>query len=157
MKCSLVWDFRITRLRGKHEFRPKFYDTKFNYHFVASILKSNNLIAQIQDFTQYKYIIAIYQRLLLYRKTERQKSFVDKSCNILYMMAVSSFIFQQFWLVTFNKRTLKSDCLFNLFLCPFIGLEKDVIWSKKIVQLVDKPYCSDSKDHQWFQTGCNKS
>lgn len=134
-----------TWLRGKHEFRPKFYDTKFNYHFVASILKSNNLIAQIQDFTQYKYIIAIYQRLLLYRKTE-------KFCGqkLQYSLHDGCFIFHfpTILISYFNKRTLKSDCLFNLFLCPFIGLEKDVIQSKKIVQLVDKPYCSDSKDHQ---------
>ena len=42
----------------KYDFRPKLHDPKFNYHFIRSILKSHNLIAQIQelqDFGQYMY------------------------------------------------------------------------------------------------------
>ena len=29
----------------KYDFRPKLHDTKFNYHFIRSILKSHNFIA----------------------------------------------------------------------------------------------------------------
>ena len=49
--CNLVWnhtrDFKIElalRARSiwnhKYEFRPQLHDTKFNYHFITSILKS---------------------------------------------------------------------------------------------------------------------
>ena len=44
----------------KYDFRPKLHDPKFNYHFIRSILKSHNLIAQIQelqDFSQYQYLL----------------------------------------------------------------------------------------------------
>ncbi len=63
MECNLVWnhtrDFKIERARSassiwnhKYDFRPKLHDTKFNYHFIMSILKSQNL-----DFSQYQYFI----------------------------------------------------------------------------------------------------
>ena len=29
----------------KYDFRPKLHDTKFNYHFITSILKSQNLVS----------------------------------------------------------------------------------------------------------------
>ena len=48
-------DFKTERARSassiwnnKYDFRPKLHDPKFNYHFIRSILKSHNLIAQIQ-------------------------------------------------------------------------------------------------------------
>jgi len=47
---SLIWNH-------KYDFKPKLHDTKFNYHFVTSILKSYNLLAQVQDFSQYLYFI----------------------------------------------------------------------------------------------------
>ena len=34
--------FEIT---GIYDFRPKLQDTKFNYHFITSILKSQNLVS----------------------------------------------------------------------------------------------------------------
>ena len=51
MEYNLVWnhtrDFEIERARSassiwnhKYDFRPKLHDTKFNYHFITSILKS---------------------------------------------------------------------------------------------------------------------
>jgi len=43
MECDLVWNH-------KYDFRPKLYDTKFNCHFIRSILKSHNFIALILDF-----------------------------------------------------------------------------------------------------------
>ena len=56
MECNLVWnhtrDLKIERARSassilnhKYDFRPKFHDTKFNCHFIRSILKSHNFIA----------------------------------------------------------------------------------------------------------------
>ena len=41
--CALVWFWNHVE-----DFRPKLHDPKFNYHFITSILKSHNLIAQIQ-------------------------------------------------------------------------------------------------------------
>ena len=38
---KLIWNH-------KYDFRPKLHDPKFNCHFITSILKSHNLIAQIQ-------------------------------------------------------------------------------------------------------------
>ena len=45
-------DFKIERARSassiwnhKYDFRPKLHDTKFNYHFITSILKSQNLVS----------------------------------------------------------------------------------------------------------------
>ena len=40
-----------------YDFGPKLHATKFNYHFITSMLKSHNLIAQIQDFSQYQCFI----------------------------------------------------------------------------------------------------
>ena len=34
----------------QYDFRPKLHDTKFNYHFITSIWKSHNLIAQKPKF-----------------------------------------------------------------------------------------------------------
>jgi len=56
VECNLVWnhtrDFKIERARSasliwnqKYDFRPKLHDTKFNCHFIRSILKSHNFIA----------------------------------------------------------------------------------------------------------------
>ena len=46
MECDLVWNH-------KYDFRPKLYDTKFNCHFIRSILKSHNFIALIFRFLVY--------------------------------------------------------------------------------------------------------
>ena len=35
-RASSIWNH-------KYDFRPKLHDTKFNYHFITSILKSQNL------------------------------------------------------------------------------------------------------------------
>ena len=60
-------DFKIERVRSasptwnhKYDFRPKLLDSKFSYHFIRAILKSHNLIAQmqeLQDFGQYQYLV----------------------------------------------------------------------------------------------------
>ena len=48
---SAVWSEIIRN--HKYDFRPKLHDTKFNNHFITSILKSHNLIAQIPEKYQY--------------------------------------------------------------------------------------------------------
>ena len=51
--ASSIWNH-------KYDFRPKLHHPKFNYHFIRSILKSRNLIAQkqeLQDFSQYQYLL----------------------------------------------------------------------------------------------------
>ena len=56
MECNLVWnhtrDFKIGHARiatsiwnHKYEFRPKFGNTNFNYHFIRAILKSQNPVS----------------------------------------------------------------------------------------------------------------
>ena len=40
MECNLVWN----RTRHKYAFRPKLHEPKFNYHFIKSILKSQNFM-----------------------------------------------------------------------------------------------------------------
>ena len=56
MECNLVWnhtqDFKIEQERSassirnhKYDSRPKLHDTKFNYHYITSILKSQNLVS----------------------------------------------------------------------------------------------------------------
>ena len=56
MECNLVWnhtrDFKIEQARSvssiwnhKYDFRPKLHSTQFNYHFITSILKSQNLVS----------------------------------------------------------------------------------------------------------------
>ena len=47
-------DFKIERARSaslilnhKYDFRPKLHDTKFNYHFITPILKSQSFIVNI--------------------------------------------------------------------------------------------------------------
>ena len=58
MECNLIWnhtrDFKIERARSassiwnhKYDFRRKLHDTKFNCHFIRSILKLYNFIALI--------------------------------------------------------------------------------------------------------------
>ena len=36
--ASSIWNH-------KYDLRPKLHDTKFNYHFITSILKSQNLVS----------------------------------------------------------------------------------------------------------------
>ena len=37
-RASSIWNH-------KYDFTPKLHDTKFNYHFITSILKSQNLVS----------------------------------------------------------------------------------------------------------------
>ena len=64
MECSLGWnhmgDFKIewacsTSLiwNHKYDFRPKLHDTRFNYHFITSILKSQDLVSSNILLMQY--------------------------------------------------------------------------------------------------------
>ena len=66
-KRNLVWnhmhEFKIEQARSassirfwnhNYDFRPKLHDTKINYHFIKSTLKSHSLTAHMQDFSEYR-------------------------------------------------------------------------------------------------------
>ena len=83
-------DFKIERARSassiwnhKYDFRPKLHDPKFNYHFIRSILKSHNLIAQIQelqDFGQCQYLL---NQVAKFTKQGLFLSFIFLQCDWL--------------------------------------------------------------------------
>ena len=69
MECNLVWnhtrDFKIGGARSassirnhKYDFRPKLHDTKFNYHFITAILKSQNSISTNILLSERRYSFA---------------------------------------------------------------------------------------------------
>ena len=69
MECNLVWnrtrDFKIGGARcacsiwnHKYDFRPKRHDTKFNYHFIKAILKSQNSISTNILLSERRYSFA---------------------------------------------------------------------------------------------------
>ena len=62
---SYAW-FQIEQVRSasfvwshKYDFRKKLHHTEFNYHFITFILKTQNSVGQIQDFSVclHKYFI----------------------------------------------------------------------------------------------------
>ena len=62
---SYAW-FQIEQVRSasfvwshKYDFRKKLHYTEFNYHFITSILETQNSVGQIQDFSVslHKYVI----------------------------------------------------------------------------------------------------
>ena len=72
MECNLVWnhtrDFKFERERSassirnhKYDFRPKLHDTKFNYHFITAILKSQNSISTNILLSERRYSFAKLQ------------------------------------------------------------------------------------------------
>ena len=57
---SYAWFRARSFWNHKYDFRPKLHNPKVNYHFIRSILKSLNIIAQIQelqDFGQYQHLL----------------------------------------------------------------------------------------------------
>ena len=42
---SYVWFLASSIWNHKYDFRPKVHETKFKYHFITSILKSQNLVS----------------------------------------------------------------------------------------------------------------
>ena len=69
MECNLVGnhmrDFKIGGARSassiwnlKYDFRPKLHDTKFNYHFIKAILKSQNSISSNILLSERRYNFA---------------------------------------------------------------------------------------------------
>ena len=79
IKWACSWSFIGNH---KYEFRPRLHDTKFNYHFIESILKLQNSVVQIQDFL----VCANICTKLLWKKLQKL-----------------SFHFPAIWLVTLNK------------------------------------------------------
>ena len=112
MERNLGWnhmcDFKIERARSassiwnhKSDFRPKLHDTRFNYHFVTSILKS--LKYRLGRFNY--FIDAVPSRLeikFIHFMGGKNKSFGDKICKICHKI-LFVFHFPAIWSVTLNK------------------------------------------------------
>ena len=111
--CALVWFWNHVE-----NFRPKLHDPKFNCHFITSILKSHNLIAQIQ--TRRFWSVPLYN--VYWTSIRFVKKRNQKCLNISFWKHV-------------RVMSTWGDCimwLVVLFYCLIlIGGEKDVIWSKK--------------------------
>ena len=101
MECNLGWnhlrDFKIERAcsassiwNHKYDFRPKLHDTRFNYHFITSILKFSN-----EGLGQFKYFIDAVQS-----RFENSSIFGGESESF---GNISCKIFSAIWSVTLNK------------------------------------------------------
>ena len=100
MECNLGWnlthDFKIEQVHSassirnhKYDFRPKLHDTRFNHHFITSILKSH------------KYRTWAVQ-IFYWCSTEPVWNWINPSCKICHMIFFI-FHFPAIWLVTLNK------------------------------------------------------
>ena len=143
MECNLGWnhtrDFKIGRARSasaiwnhKYDFRPKLHDSKFNHHFIRSILKSHNLIAQIST-----------------------NIFSTKLPHMPYN-GFFVFHFPAMWLVSLKKPLNLIGCFALWTHSHWLRKRCDV--EQKIVRFVHRSAESQSrsKDNQWFQNGLNK-
>ena len=102
MECNLGWnhsrDFKIERAcsassiwNHKYDFRPKLHDTRFNYHFITSILKFPN-----KGLGQFKYCIdAVVSR------SENSSIFWGDKVRVLETKVAK--FFSAIWSVTLNK------------------------------------------------------
>ena len=102
MECNLGWnhsrDFKIERAcsassiwNHKYDFRPKLHDTRFNYHFITSILKFPN-----KGLGQFKYFIdAVVSR------SENSSIFWGDKVRVLETKVAK--FFSAIWSVTLNK------------------------------------------------------
>ena len=98
---SAIWAEIIRVIwNHKYDFRPKLHDTRFNYHFITSILKSPKYRTwSVQTFywcstePVWKFIHLL---------GGKSKSFGNKSCKICHMI-LFVFHFPAIWLVTLNK------------------------------------------------------
>ena len=102
MECNLGYnhlrDFKIERAcsassiwNHKYDFRPKLHDTRFNYHFITSILKFPN-----KGLGQFKYFIdAVVSR------SENSSIFWGDKVRVLETKVAK--FFSAIWSVTLNK------------------------------------------------------
>ena len=126
MECNLGWnntrDFKINQAcsassiwNHKYDFRPKLHDTRFNYHFIASILKSPkyrtwSLKIFFIDAVLSQFEIKIYPFFGGVGGGVRgSKSFGNKSSKICHMILCLSFSCN---FIGYFKQALKSDWLF---------------------------------------------
>ena len=79
VECSLVWnhprDFinsqREFDWNHKYDFISKLQDTKFNQHFITSILKQQNLVTQYKVFSFCSHILLIQYIEPVYKKLQK--------------------------------------------------------------------------------------
>ena len=91
-----------------HNFRPKLYDKRFNYHFVTSIWNCLNT-----GLGQFKYfidaVLSQFKIKFIHFFVGKNKSFGNKSRQICHMILCLSFSCN---LINYFKQALKSDWLF---------------------------------------------
>ena len=138
MECNLGWnqtrDFKIERARSassiwnhKYDFRPKLHNTKFNYHFITSILKSpkyrtSNILLP-QYWASFKLNSSIFGR------KKNKPSSGNKSCKICHM-TLHILHLPAIWLVTLNKPWSLIGC--------FVFSVASIVIKQKMVQFVNK-------------------
>ena len=115
---SFAW-FQIERARSvssiwnhKYDFRPKLHDTRFNYHFITSILKSPKYRTwQVQIFycCSTELVWNEIHPFFFLGGGGESKSFGNKSCKIWHMILCLSFSCN---VIGNFKQALKSDWLF---------------------------------------------
>ena len=144
-ECNLVWNhtcnFKIYQVHSmssiwnhKNEFRPKLQDTKFNYIFVISILKTQNSIPQLQD--------------ILLSSTEL----------VFWKFAKVFFHSPLIWLGTINKPWNLIGCCVLLKASQWPGKRCDLEqkWFDSWINYTDESQW-DCKDHQLFQNERNNT
>ena len=105
MECNLGWnhthDFQIEQAHSassiwnhKYDFRPKLHDTRFNYHFIASILKS-------PKYRTWSVQIFYWCSTKLVWKRKKVRV-LEKKLQICHMI-LFVLHFPAIWLVTLNK------------------------------------------------------
>ena len=92
--ASSIWNH-------KYDFRPKLHDTRFNYHFVTSILKSPKYDLVSSNILLMQYWASLKLNSSIFWG-EKNKSFGNKGCKICQMI-LFVFHFPAITLVTLNK------------------------------------------------------
>ena len=91
---SYEWFQNRTGAQHKYDFRPKLYDTVFNYHLIKTVLKTQNSVAKTHDF-----LVGL------------GKYFIDPLLSWFIKSCKSCLSFS--WnLIGYLKEALKSDWLF---------------------------------------------
>ena len=142
--CNLVWnhihDFKIERRSSgssiwnhQYGFRPKLHDTKFNYHFISSILPAicigNSMIC---SGIYAKYHV---QFMLLFVYTTLRKSLVIFTCRYFKLSRNTTALSQSncrhfscssIRFVTLNKIWKRFGCAVLMFLFHWLGKRRDL-------------------------------
>ena len=136
MECNLGWnntrDFKINRAcsasliwNHKYDFRPKLHDTRFNYHFIMSILK----LPKCRTWSlQMFYWCSTEIKFINFWGGGGDKSLGNKSSKICHTI-LFVYHFLAILLVTLNKPWNLIGCFVFSVACSLAGKK---IWFKAI-------------------------